>query len=77
MIDCNVLCFYIQGANISQLERDIGSDQFPPNEHYFGLVNVSLFFPNTQILIFIVGVQSRCYFYTVAYSIFLWHGSMM
>lgn len=30
-----------QGANISQLERDIGSDQFPPNEHYFGLVNVS------------------------------------
>ncbi|XP_012141795.1 ubiquitin-specific protease 12/46 isoform X2 [Megachile rotundata] len=27
------------GANISQLERDIGSDQFPPNEHYFGLVN--------------------------------------
>ena len=31
----------LQGANISQLERDIGSDQFPPNEHYFGLVNVS------------------------------------
>lgn len=28
------------GANISQLERDIGSD-FPANEHYFGLVNVS------------------------------------
>ncbi|XP_055312687.1 ubiquitin carboxyl-terminal hydrolase 46 [Sitodiplosis mosellana] len=27
------------GTNISQLERDIGSDQFPPNEHYFGLVN--------------------------------------
>ncbi|KAI8440586.1 hypothetical protein MSG28_001811 [Choristoneura fumiferana] len=27
------------GANISQLERDIGSEQFPPNEHYFGLVN--------------------------------------
>uniref|UniRef100_A0A1Q3FES4 ubiquitinyl hydrolase 1 n=1 Tax=Culex tarsalis TaxID=7177 RepID=A0A1Q3FES4_CULTA len=27
------------GANISQLERDIGADQFPPNEHYFGLVN--------------------------------------
>ena len=27
------------GANISQLERDIGSDQFPPNEHYFGLTN--------------------------------------
>ncbi|XP_014249937.1 ubiquitin carboxyl-terminal hydrolase 46 isoform X1 [Cimex lectularius] len=30
---------YKMGANISQLERDIGSDQFPPNEHYFGLVN--------------------------------------
>lgn len=28
------------GANVSQLERDIGSD-FPANEHYFGLVNVS------------------------------------
>lgn len=27
------------GANISQLEREIGSEQFPPNEHYFGLVN--------------------------------------
>ncbi|KAF7277725.1 hypothetical protein GWI33_009272 [Rhynchophorus ferrugineus] len=27
------------GANISQLERDIGSEQFPCNEHYFGLVN--------------------------------------
>ncbi|CRK95749.1 CLUMA_CG009206, isoform A [Clunio marinus] len=26
------------GTNISQLERDIGSD-FPANEHYFGLVN--------------------------------------
>ncbi|XP_028172741.1 ubiquitin carboxyl-terminal hydrolase 46 isoform X3 [Ostrinia nubilalis] len=29
----------MMGANISQLERDIGSEQFPPNEHYFGLVN--------------------------------------
>lgn len=29
------------GANVSQLERDIGSDKFPANEHYFGLVNVS------------------------------------
>ncbi|RZF38646.1 hypothetical protein LSTR_LSTR003452 [Laodelphax striatellus] len=27
------------GANITQLEKDIGADQFPPNEHYFGLVN--------------------------------------
>ena len=36
------------GTNISQLERDIGSD-FPANEHYFGLVNVSfkwIFFQN-------------------------------
>ncbi|GBP79595.1 Ubiquitin carboxyl-terminal hydrolase 46, partial [Eumeta japonica] len=34
------------GANISQLERDIGSEQFPPNEHYFGLVDVG---QNTSI----------------------------
>ncbi|CAG0887141.1 unnamed protein product [Darwinula stevensoni] len=27
------------GANASQLEREIGSDHFPPNEHFFGLVN--------------------------------------
>ncbi|CAH0778454.1 unnamed protein product [Bemisia tabaci] len=27
------------GANVSQLERDIGAEQFPPNEHYFGLIN--------------------------------------
>ncbi|XP_054167498.1 ubiquitin carboxyl-terminal hydrolase 46-like [Oppia nitens] len=27
------------GANASQLEKEIGSDQFPANEHYFGLVN--------------------------------------
>jgi hypothetical protein len=34
--------FYIlQGANASQLEKEIGSEQFPANEHYFGLVNVS------------------------------------
>lgn len=37
----NLAFFFVQGTNISQLERDIGSDQFPPNEHYFGLVNVS------------------------------------
>lgn len=30
-----------QGANASQLEKEIGADQFPPNEHYIGLVNVS------------------------------------
>lgn len=27
------------GANASALEKEIGADQFPPNEHYFGLVN--------------------------------------
>ncbi|KAH9418459.1 ubiquitin-specific protease 12/46 [Dermatophagoides pteronyssinus] len=27
------------GNNASQLEKDIGYDQFPANEHYFGLVN--------------------------------------
>jgi len=27
------------GGNASQLEKDIGSDMFPANEHYFGLVN--------------------------------------
>ena len=27
------------GANASQLEKEIGSDHFPVNEHYFGLVN--------------------------------------
>lgn len=27
------------GANASQLEKEIGSDLFPANEHYFGLVN--------------------------------------
>lgn len=30
--------FQFQGTNISQLERDIGSE-FPQNEHYFGLIN--------------------------------------
>ncbi|KAK2170382.1 hypothetical protein LSH36_3g22058 [Paralvinella palmiformis] len=27
------------GVQSSQLEREIGSDQFPMNEHYFGLIN--------------------------------------
>jgi len=27
------------GGNASQLEKDIGSDLFPANEHFFGLVN--------------------------------------
>ena len=33
MIPCTM------GANASQLEKDIGSELFPANEHYFGLVN--------------------------------------
>ena len=37
--------FVLKGANASQLEKDIGTDMFPANEHYFGLVNVS-FSPN-------------------------------
>ena len=37
------------GANASQLEKDIGSDLFPPNEHYFGLV--SLMAPTFYLLI--------------------------
>jgi len=31
--------FVLKGGNASQLEKDIGSDMFPANEHYFGLVN--------------------------------------
>uniref|UniRef100_A0A8D2CSM9 Uncharacterized protein n=1 Tax=Sciurus vulgaris TaxID=55149 RepID=A0A8D2CSM9_SCIVU len=27
------------GANASALEKEIGPEQFPVNEHYFGLVN--------------------------------------
>uniref|UniRef100_A0AAX7U075 ubiquitinyl hydrolase 1 n=1 Tax=Astatotilapia calliptera TaxID=8154 RepID=A0AAX7U075_ASTCA len=29
----------LNGANASALEKEIGSEQFPVNEHYFGLVN--------------------------------------
>ncbi|KAK7798490.1 hypothetical protein U0070_015147 [Myodes glareolus] len=31
------------GTNASALEKDIGPEQFPINEHYFGLVNVSIY----------------------------------
>ena len=31
------------GANASQLEKDIGSDLFPANEHYFGLVCITIY----------------------------------
>ncbi len=36
------VCFCLQGANASALEKEIGPEQFPVNEHYFGLVNVSV-----------------------------------
>lgn len=36
-----VACLVFQGTNASALEKDIGPEQFPINEHYFGLVNVS------------------------------------
>uniref|UniRef100_A0A8C0E8L2 USP domain-containing protein n=81 Tax=Aves TaxID=8782 RepID=A0A8C0E8L2_BUBBB len=29
----------LEGANASALEKEIGPEQFPVNEHYFGLVN--------------------------------------
>lgn len=34
---------HFQGANASALEKEIGSEQFPVNEHYFGLVNVCIY----------------------------------
>uniref|UniRef100_M3YD05 ubiquitinyl hydrolase 1 n=1 Tax=Mustela putorius furo TaxID=9669 RepID=M3YD05_MUSPF len=30
---------FLKGANASALEKEIGPEQFPVNEHYFGLVN--------------------------------------
>ena len=47
------LVFAVQGANASQLEKEIGSDQFPANEHYFGLVNVSFLMPDILTTLFI------------------------
>lgn len=38
----NFVIFLFQGTNASALEKDIGPEQFPINEHYFGLVNVSI-----------------------------------
>ncbi|XP_054246895.1 ubiquitin carboxyl-terminal hydrolase 12 [Indicator indicator] len=34
-----LLLFLCLGANASALEKEIGPEQFPVNEHYFGLVN--------------------------------------
>ncbi|RXM93503.1 Ubiquitin carboxyl-terminal hydrolase 12 [Acipenser ruthenus] len=37
------VCRLYQGANASALEKEIGPEQFPVNEHYFGLVNALYF----------------------------------
>ena len=37
------LNFFSKGPNISQLERELGAGQFAINEHFIGLVNVSIF----------------------------------
>lgn len=42
-----LICLLFQGTNASALEKEIGPEQFPVNEHYFGLVNVSQSFPST------------------------------
>ncbi|MEJ1281805.1 hypothetical protein NN561_012756 [Cricetulus griseus] len=40
-VNMEVYIFYslVKGANASALEKEIGPEQFPVNEHYFGLVN--------------------------------------
>ena len=62
--------FVLKGGNASQLEKDIGSDMFPANEHYFGLVNVSfncsaaIYNFNLAVLIVIIvaTTQQKVYF---------------
>lgn len=41
-MNVSVSLFSFKGANASALEKEIGPEQFPVNEHYFGLVNVSV-----------------------------------
>lgn len=43
---------YLQGANASALEKEIGSEQFPVNEHYFGLVNVCIWTWSVYIYVY-------------------------
>ncbi len=55
----------LQGANASALEKEIGSEQFPVNEHYFGLVNVSKDIPccltwSSPTSVFIVMLWNQC-----------------
>ena len=57
--------FVLKGANASQLEKDIGSDLFPANEHYFGLVNVS-FVLNVEN---VVKIGFRIVFYCLLFSL--------
>lgn len=42
IVNPDFVVFILQGANASALEKEIGPEQFPVNEHYFGLVNVSI-----------------------------------
>lgn len=42
IVNPEFVVFILQGANASALEKEIGPEQFPVNEHYFGLVNVSI-----------------------------------
>ena len=42
----------MQGANASQLEKEIGPHEFPQNEHYFGLVNVSVIKESSTIRLY-------------------------
>lgn len=46
-------CLVFQGTNASALEKDIGPEQFPINEHYFGLVNVSSAASSHDLTVFI------------------------
>lgn len=48
----NVSLLIFQGANASALEKEIGPEQFPVNEHYFGLVNVCTSSNTTHVRIF-------------------------
>lgn len=44
---------YFQGANTSALEKEISNDQQLSNEHFYGLVNVSVFGVDRNINTFI------------------------
>lgn len=52
-------CLVFQGTNASALEKDIGPEQFPINEHYFGLVNVSSAASSHALTAFIDGTAKQ------------------